>query len=261
MITTHAPLDDPGTIPVTGLPPDTTVERMPLADGGAFEVALVPLQQGAAAADEGAIGELLARTGSWVAAAAPGGDPPVLMPLYGTHVLWTSRRAVAIGPADRLDAMRSAIVDFAEREAELRDIERRIASALDHLDDDAALAFHVDDRALPRRHALAARFVEAVSLRRRLAVLAPVLQRPAPQPPTLAGQLGERLRDRTRVVERLEHAVEQADLLERVYTGCGDRLSEFASSRRHLALEWVIILLLAAEVVLITLDLLANHAP
>jgi hypothetical protein len=31
MITSHQQLADAGTIPVNGLPPDTTVERMPLA--------------------------------------------------------------------------------------------------------------------------------------------------------------------------------------------------------------------------------------
>jgi uncharacterized Rmd1/YagE family protein len=62
------------------------------------------------------------------------------------------------------------------------------------------------------------------------------------------------------VVDRLDHAGEQADLLERVYSGCGDRVAEFVSSRRHAALEWVIILLLAVEIVLITVDLLATHA-
>jgi hypothetical protein len=261
MTTTHTQLDEPGTIPVTGLPPETCVERMPLADGGAFEIALVPLPDVDAAAHDGVVAELAARSGSWVTAAAPGGDPPLTMPLYGTHVLWGRRRAVAIGPGDRLASMRTALVDFTEREAELRDCERRIAAALEHLDADAPLAFEVDDRMLPRRRQLADRFVEAVSLRRRLAVLAPVLQRPAPQPPTLGGQLGERLRDRGRIAERLEHAVEQADLLERVYAGCGDRVAEFVSSRRHLALEWVIVLLLAAEVVLITLDLVTKHAP
>jgi hypothetical protein len=137
----------------------------------------------------------------------------------------------------------------------------RIAAALEHVDGDALLAFEFDEQSLPRRHEIAGRFQDAISLRRRLAVLAPAVHRPAPQPPTLAGQLGERLRDRTRVVERLDHAVEQADLLERVYSGCGDRVAEFVSSRRHLTLEWVIILLLAAEVVLITIDLLANRTP
>lgn len=261
MIPSHTALDEPGTIPVTGLPPDTSVERMPLADGGVFEIALVPLPPIDAGAHDATVGELEARAGSWLTAAAPGGDAPLAMPLYGTHVLWSARRAVAIGPADRLPAMRTAIVEFAEREAELRDCERRIAAALEHVDADAPLAFEFDDGALPRRRELSGRFVEAISLRRRLAVLAPVLQRPAPQPPTLAGQLGERLRDRGRIAERLEHAVEQADLLERVYAGCGDRVAEFVSSRRHLALEWVIVLLLAAEVVLITFDLLAHYTP
>jgi uncharacterized Rmd1/YagE family protein len=37
-------------------------------------------------------------------------------------------------------------------------------------------------------------------------------------------------------------------------------VAEFVSSRRHAALEWVIILLLAVEIVLITVDLLATHA-
>jgi hypothetical protein len=257
MITTHEQLAEAGTIPVVGLPPDTVVERMPLADGGVFEVAVVAIPAADPAAHDAVIAELVGRAGSWVTAATPGGDPPLVVPLYGTAVVWSPRRAAALGPADRLAAMRSALVDFADREAELRDIERTLAAALEHVDRDAAVAFEADEQALPRRKELAARFTDAVSLRRRLAVLAPVLQRPAPQPPTLAGQLGERLRDRTRVLERVEHAVEQADLLERVYTACGDRVAEFVSSRRHLTLEWVIILLLAAEVVLITIDILA----
>ena len=261
MITSHQQLADAGTIPVNGLPPDTTVERMPLADGGVFEVALVTVPAVEAAEHDSVIAELVGRASSWVAAAAAGGDPPLVTPLYGTHVVWSPRRAAALGPTERLATMQTAIVDFADREAELRDIERRIAAALEHVDGDAPLAFEFDEQSLPRRREIAGRFQDAISLRRRLAVLAPAIHRPAPQPPTLAGQLGERLRDRTRVVERLDHAVEQADLLERVYSGCGDRVAEFVSSRRHLTLEWVIILLLAAEVVLITIDLLANHAP
>jgi hypothetical protein len=246
---------------VAGLPPDTVVERAPLADGGVFEfAAAVP-----PAADEpdhdALTAELVGRATSWVEAATPGSDPPLVVPLYGTHVIWSPRRAVALGPVDRIAAMRAAVHEFADREAELRDVERRIAAGLEHVDADAPLAFAVDEQSLPRRRELAARFADAISLRRRLAVLAPVLQRPAPHPPTLASQLGERLRDRTRVVDRLEHATEQADLLERVYSGCGDRVAEYVSSRRHAALEWVILLLLAVEVVLITVDLLATHAP
>lgn len=259
MITTRQQLTDAPPIAVDGVPPDTLVERMPLADGGVFELALVTIPVVDTSEHDAVIAELVARATSWAVAA--GGDPPLVVPLYGTHVVWSPRRAAALGPADRLATMRTALVDFADREAELRDVERRIAAGLEHVDGDAPLAFEFDEQALPRRRELGRRFAEAVSLRRRLAVLAPVIQRPAPQPPTLAGQLGERLRDRGRVVERLEHAGEQAELLERVYAGCGDRVADYLTSRRHATLEWVIILLLAVEVVLITVDLLATRTP
>ncbi|MGI9176614.1 MAG: hypothetical protein ACR2IT_02005 [Pirellulales bacterium] len=259
MITTHPIFSDTPPVAVDGLPPDTSIERLPLAGGCVAEIALVRLPGMDAAEHDALIADLVARATAWVSAAAFGGDPPLVVPLYGTHVVWLPGRSVALGPADRLPAMRAALTDFAGREAELRDLEWRIASGLDHVEGDAALAFEVDEQTLRRRRELAGRFREAVSIRRGLAVLAPVLHRPAPQPPTLAGQLGERLRDRTRVVERLEHAVEQADLLERVYAGCGDRVAEFVSSRRHATLEWVIILLLVVEVVLLTVDLLATH--
>jgi len=260
MITTHEPFADAAGIPVDGLPPDTTVERMPLADGGAFELALVPIPAADAATHDAVVAELVGRGGSWAAAATPGGDPPLVVPLYGTHVIWSPHRGVAVAPADRLPAMRAAVVEFVDREAELRDIERRVAAGLERVDGDVPLAFEVDEQSLTRRREVAGRFREAISLRRRLAVLAPLLRQPPPQPPTLAGQVGERLRDRGRVGERLEHAVEQAELLERVYTGCGDRFAEFVTSRRHVALEWVIILLLVAEVVLLAVDLLVTHA-
>lgn len=246
---------------VNGFPSETRVERLLLADGGVLELAAVPLPGVHAADHDATIAELVGRATAWASAADSGGAPPLVVPLYGTHVVWSHRRAVVLGPVDRLQAMQAAVAEFADREAELRNIERRIASGLEHVDDDAALAFEFDEQALPRRRDLAGRFREAVSLRRGLTVLSPAIHRPAPQPPTLAGQLGERLRDRSRVVERLEHAVEQADLLERVYAGCGDRVAEFLSSRRHATLEWVIILLLAVEVVLVTVDLLATHTP
>lgn len=239
------------------VPAGAAVERLVLADGGTLELAVLAAPAIDAAAHDAVAANMLASSVTW--ATANPDEPPLTVPLYGTHVVWSRRRAVVIGPADRLPAMRAAVLEFADRESELRDIERRLSGLLEYVDGDAHLAFQFDEASLPRRQELADRFREVVSLRRRAAMLAPALHRPAPQPPTLAGQLGERLRDRGRLVERLEHAVEQADLVERVYGGCGERSSEYVTSRRHAALEWVIILLLAAELVLITIDMLANH--
>ena len=97
MITTHEQLAEAGTIPVVGLPPDTLVERMPLADGGVVEVALVAIPAAEPAEHDTVIAELVGRAGSWVTAATPGGDPPLVVPLYGTSVVWSPRRAAAVG--------------------------------------------------------------------------------------------------------------------------------------------------------------------
>ncbi len=260
MITTHhdQTAATVGPAATAGLPPDAALERIGLPCGETIELACIA--RSAADADDAVahdteIADIVAGAAAWA------GDDPTdavtVVPLYGTHVIWSPGRAVLVGPAERLPQMRAAVGEFAGHDAELRGIESRIAEALAHVDADAPLAFEFDAPALPRRGELAARFSQAVSLRRRLSLLAPAVQRPAPQPPTLAGQLGERLRDRTRIVERLETAIDQADLLERVYGGCGDRVSEYATSRRHATLEWVLIVLLATEVILLAVDLLA----
>jgi hypothetical protein len=240
-----------------GVPVGATVERLSLTDGGTLELAVLAAPAVDAATHDAVAADMIASSVAW-ATMSPD-EPPLTVPLYGNHVVWSRRRTVVIGPADRLSSMRAAVLEFAQREAELRDIERRLAGLLAHVDGDAHLAFTFDEASLSRREELAGRFCEAVSLRRRVAMLAPALQLPAPQPPTLAGQVGERLRDRIRLVERLEHAVEQADLVERVYGSCGERSAEYMTSRRHATLEWVIILLLAAETVLITIDMLASR--
>ena len=275
MITTHHDLAAPSAGPAaaSGLPPDADIERITLACGGTFQLASVArsaVDADDVVAHDAKIADVVARAAAWAAAnettaaasltAAAGltaAAAVTVVPLYGTHMVWSPRRAAIIGPPERLPQMRAAVVEFAGHDAELRDVESRITEALAHVDADAPLAFHFDERALPRRGDLAARFSQAVSLRRRLAMLAPAVQQPAPQPPTLAGQLGERLRDRTRIVERLESAVDQAELLERVYFACADRVGDYAVSRRHAILEWVIILLLAAELMLLVVGLLA----
>jgi len=240
-----------------GLPTNAAVERLVVGAGMVLELASLTLPITTPTTHDDVVAEVVAMAAAWVAAIAEG--PVLQVPLHGTHLVWSPRRAAAIGPADRLGALRSALIDFARIDAEVRDIERHIVSGLEHVDADASFAFVCDEAALPRRRELADRFREAVSLRRRLAVVAPAVHHPAPQPPTLAGQLGERLRDRSRLTDRLEHAVDQADLLERVYAGCGDRVSELVISRRHATLEWVIVLLLVAEVLLIAVDLLAQR--
>lgn len=243
------------------LPPDAFVEPITLPHGPPVELAciILPADEHDAAAYDAAVADAIDRCTAWVGERTVGEEPPLQLPLYGTHVIWHARRAAAIAPADRIASLRAALADFARLDDELRSAEAGLAAGLDRVEGDAAVVYEVDERTFARRRELADRYRTAVALRRRLAVIAPAVTRPSPQPPTLAGQVGERLRDRTRLAERLEHAVEQADLVERVYAACGDRIGDFAISRRHSALEWVIILLLAAELIVLCVELLAGR--
>ena len=249
----------------SGLPAGAGVERLPLAAGEEVELATlaVPEADERGAANGDAQTHLAALAAAWVAAAAPAAGlaaaGPVNVPLYGCHVVWSPTRAAVVGPASRLGQLRAALVEFAAREADLRDAEQRAARLLDGSEADAAVTFASDERLTSRGADAAARYREAISIRRRLAGLSPAIHAPPVHPPTLASQLGERLRDRTRLAERHEQAVEKAELVERVAEACGQRAADLVIARRQLALEWAIVALLVAQTVLLLVDALASR--
>jgi hypothetical protein len=153
----------------------------------------------------------------------------------------------------------TAVVEFERRASELRDAERRAATLIDAVAIDAARAADADGHSPERRAALAERYREAVAVGRQLALLAPFLHAPPIHPPTLTSQLGERLRDRTRLVERHELAVERAELAERVADSCGLRAHEVATARQQTGLEWTIVVILIFQTVLLVVELLARR--
>lgn len=242
------------------LPAGASLERLSLPTGEPFELATLTVADPAAEAPDSEATELAANAAEWVAAGQPAPrSPAVGVPLYGCHVAWAPGRALVSGPASRLPQLRAALLEFAAREAELGDAERRAALLLDGGEADAAAAFAADER-LASRHAIsAARYREAIAVRRRLADLSSAIHAPPVHPPTLASQLGERLRDRTRLAERHEHAVEKAELAERVAETCGQRAADLVITRRQLALEWAIVVLLVAQTALLLVDILASR--
>jgi len=247
-----------GRVDVQGLPPDAGIEQSTLPTGEAFELLSVPLSAYADAT------HLATAATSWVARPpTQGGEaetPVVGVPLYGCHVVWTPGRAAAVGPPAKLGQLRSAVVDFAGREATLRGAERRLAGVLAGVEEDAAFAFAVDARPLARQAGLSARYRETVVIRRQLAELAPAIHAPPVHPPTLVSQLGERLRDRTRLAERLDLALDRTDFAERVTEACGQRAADVALSRRQLALEWAIVVLLLVQTAMLVAELLATRS-
>jgi hypothetical protein len=202
-----------------------------------------------------------ARSASGSAEEWPPSEPStVRVPLYGTQVLWTPRRAAVLGEPHRLAAIRDALVDFATSEARLRWMEQAVSAALDDVAVDAPLATTLDETTLERAPELARRFVRAITIRTQLARLAPAVHRPPVHPPTLASQVGERLRERARLADRLEFVDRQAEVVDRVYELCSQRAGDLTIARRHMRLEWAIILLLAAELLVLSVELLAGRS-
>lgn len=204
-------------------------------------------------------GDLTAHAWQWV---EPGVEVErrqgMLITLQGTRVIWCAGRAALIAPARRLVVLHQALVEFALHEALVRKMEQKTSAGWPELAADGPHAFHFDDRSAQQRERLAQRFQEVLELRMRLVRLLPVLERPSVHPPTVASQLAERLKERARLVERVEHLSEQVEVYERIYELCGQRSSDYLIALRSNTLEWIIIVLLATETIVLLVDLLSS---
>ena len=262
--------NSPGSSLPAGLPAGSTIERIQF-ESGTFEILQVPVPEtepSSLAAAEAATGPAATAT-AWVTEqlAAPDAatesragsatSPVVAVPLYGCHVVWARGRGAVIGSTARLPLLGAALADFARCEDRLCKAEQQAAGLLDAANADAPLAFNLGDRSLGRQPEFAARFGETVDLRRRLALLAPTVHAPPVHPPTLGSQLAERLRDRTRLPDRLELVTERVEIAGDVYEACGQRASDLAIARRQIGLEWAIVVLLVIQTALIVVELLS----
>jgi len=253
-----------GSRPSPNLPAAAAVSRRPLSESESLEILALPTAAAGDAADggiapgpDGSIDMLRAWVSEGPGAAAA---PAVVVPLYGCLVIWAPGRAALVGTAEQIGQLAAAVVEFAGHEAALRAAERRAAALLDAVTDEAAHGFSLDGEPVPRPVGPAEQYRESVALGRALALLAPVVHAPPVHPPTLANQLGERLRDRTRLAERHGLAVDRAELAERVAEARGQRALDVGIARRQTALEWAIVVLLVVQTVLLVVDLLARRA-
>lgn len=229
-----------------GLPDGSRIE--PDALPGHGDLLLVPVAEAGGA-------ELMPQLLAWVEQTAS--VPPTVVELYGTITIWTPGRAAVATLADRLPRATAAVTEFAATAAELAAIEGAIAALWADYEADLSCGFAVTAADAGRLPKLAERYRQSMSLAGRLARLSPHVHRPPEHPPTLAGQIGERLRDRCRLADREEFADDQLEVIVRLYEGCGQRVSDRILAQREHVLTWVIVLLLAAETVLLLVDLLA----
>jgi hypothetical protein len=217
----------------------------------------VPAPVGEAATE--AESELFSTMRQWVDAAASTDAPPSqVMMFQGTQLCWTPERVALLIPADRLESVRRVLIEAAFYEQELRRIERTLGENWPQLESDMPLAFEVEERSMSQQQQLRQRFGQVLLLRAGLARLGPYVHSPHLHPPTLASQMGERLRDRTRMEHRYEFLDEQIEVFEDVYDMCGQRASDFKLARTGHLLEWAIIVLLVMQLLLSCFEILTS---
>lgn len=251
---------EPGQAVLHTLPASTRAKAIEVADESSctsvntIEVLMIP----GSGLDDSPSSEL-AR--NWVASLLPESSRSAMpVVLQGVMIYWSPQRMSVIAPLERLNSLRGAMIEFCYFERELRTMEDDITARWPQLEMDTPLAFEFVEKAVSEKRDLMRRFQDVIRIRAQLARLAPHIECPSVYPPTLVSQVGERLREKARLSERLQFVREQVDVFEKVYEMCGQRVSDFMSSRTGHTLESVIIILLAAETILLIVDLLSSTA-
>ena len=207
--------------------------------GEVLDVVLVPPSSAVPTAMEAGAGE------------SGASEATVFVKYRGVEAMWRPGRAVLQCESGQAEALLSAVVEFDHYERELRRIEREIADGWAELEQDKALAFDVTPADLKRSAAVGARMNQTFARRIRFARIEPHLYEPEATLPAVSRKLGEELRDKARIETRLETVDGQLEVFEHMYEMSGQRMGEYRAAREEHVLEWVIIVLLAAELVLL----------
>ena len=183
-----------------------------------------------------------------------------LLGLQGAHLVSAPGWIVVLAAEDRLEVAVEAAVTACITDAELRRVETSLASSWGPLRSLAPAAFEPTPATLAGRAQLQEAYGALLELRETTTRLGPRVMVPHVYPPTLASQVGERLRERLRMYERFELLEPTLLAQEQVHGLVAERVGETLNARKGHALEWTIILLLGAEVVLLLFDMMVSSA-
>jgi len=187
--------------------------------------------------------------------------PPVFIKYRGVELTLRSGLATLQCDPDQADSLISALVEFAHYERHLRRIEAEIAQGWPDLDQDKGLAFEVTPADLDRRAIVGERVNRTFSQRIHLARIEPHLNQPADTLPAAAHKLGAELREKSQIEARFETVDGQLEVFEYIYELSSQRIGEYKAAREEHTLEWIIIVLLAVESLMILAQLLWKSRP
>jgi len=180
----------------------------------------------------------------------PAGSTPIVLRKGPQRVEWTPGRAVIFAEAGNRDELRSAVLEFAYYEGQLRALETELERHVVSARQDVALAHRIrkaDSAEWPRLGELAEHFTR---LRLDFGHLEPAL---LAAPPTLSDRgaaLYEKMAEKSLAEDRLEAATNRLENYEDLYEGANDRVSDYRWYRAGFILEVIIIVLLLLEVII-----------
>ena len=237
---------------LTEVSPDTAPAVTGETDNGKLDVLIAPGPRSARSPDRP-----WEDAGTrWISGGAPSGtEPPITLSVRGTDVTWRPGRALLWAAADQAEAMLLAVIDFSYHEQQLRRLEQEIAAAWDDLEQDKRLAWEAQPADLDHDGSVGMRMSQTLHRRIRHSRISPRLQQPTRSLPPATGTLVEELRSRAGVDDRLEAVDGHLEVFEHVYEMASQRLGEFRASHKEQTLERVIIVLLAAEGLLLLLGM------
>lgn len=186
---------------------------------------------------------------------APGSPPTIDLLVRSERALWRPGQAAIFGAPDRCDELLPGLVQFAFYEHELRKLEQGLDAEWDTVEADIPLTHSVGRPALERREHVDAMTRRTSVRRMQLVRLESCLEKPSPALASPARRLAGELAVQAEVLERLHWADDKLEVYEDLYELANDRLSEFTYFLREYRLEAWIIVLLLAEVVLMSVDI------
>jgi hypothetical protein len=185
--------------------------------------------------------------------AAPG--PRVDFESDEIRVEWTPGRAVVQSPGDQRSELLAALTDFAFLEGGLRQLEQKLAECETEAEADIVWTYVIRFRDRGQWRRLTKKIEACTRLRLAFVRLRLALETGAPGLPREGKRLAAALRRKTKIENRLEGFCERLEACEDLYEGANDRIADFRWYASGHLLEIGIIVLLAVEVILMSLEL------
>jgi hypothetical protein len=202
--------------------------------------------------------ERLEQARDWLKAQS--GPPAVRISLEETGwILFRSGQAVIAAPAEEMDGLLEAVVDFAHHERQLRLLETEAAANWNTAQGHLSLIHTVTNKELKKTKDVGNATKQAMLRRMSYARLEPHMTLTPERFKGAAREAARRLRERPSIEARLEAIDGQIEVYEDIYDMANQRRGEYENFIRGYRVEIAILLVLAAELFLIIWDVYLSH--